>query len=504
MSARPIYEFGPFCLDVEDRLLRHGNELVPLTPKAYQTLLVLIENRDRIVDKCELLKLVWPDTYTEQSNLPHQILAIRKALAELHPGKQFIETIARRGYRFVGQVRVVDQQHATAESSQASVAQTGAYPISTDFPQYRTMHNLPTWRGVFLTALILLSVLAGAVFSSQLLKIRSANKISAVPERTKEARRQYEQGRFFWNKRTAADYRTAIAHFQEAIRLEPNYAEAYAGLADAYILLGSFGIESPNEVVPRARAAALRAIELDDRSAEAHASMAYLMSRFDWNWEQADREFRRALELDPKYTTAHHWYALHLITLGRTVDAISQIRTAQALDPGSLVLRSDTALVLFYARRYDEAVQECKKALEIDASFGLAHRTLAAIYAAQGKYLQAIAEFETATRLLGRDPWMIAEIGRSYARLGQRQQAMSRLIELHELAKTQFVSPSAFALLSASLEDRRDESFKWLEEEFDRHANANVAMLSVHPGFDPIRHDPRFQNLLRRIGLPQS
>jgi DNA-binding winged helix-turn-helix (wHTH) protein/Tfp pilus assembly protein PilF len=503
MSARTTYEFGPFCLDPANRVLRRGSEFVLLTPKAFQTLLVLVENRDRIVDKSELSRLVWPNTFTEQSNLPHQILAIRKALGEFQNGKHYIETFARRGYRFTAAVEVIEEQQLTPAGSQANKP-VNDYDVQggATADHFVSLLHSAMWRLATFVSLIVLMVGTGLVFTARILKQRAASQQRAIPERVAEARRHYQQGRLSWEARTPGEYKTAITEFQQAIKFDPNYAEAYAGLADSYILLGSFGIESPNEVVPLARAAALRAIELNDRASEAHASMGYLMSRFDWDWQQAEREFRRALELDPKNTTAHQWYALHLVTLGRTEEAISQIRTAQSLDPTSLVLKSDTALVLFYARRYEEAAKECRQALQRDASFGLAHRTLGAIYVAQSKYLQAISEFEIATRLLGRDPWMIAETGRSYALLEQRQEALSRLRELHQMAATQFVSPSAFALLSASLPDRRNESLEWLEKEFDRHAN--VAILTVHPGFDPIRHDPRFEDLLRRIGLPSQ
>lgn len=503
MSSRRIFEFGPFRLDPVNRVLRRGSGFVPLTPKAFQTLLILIENRDRILDKAELLRLVWPDTYTEQSNLPHQILSIRKALGECRAGKQYIETVARRGYRFSAPVRIIEQEPSYWPSAGAAfqLREKSRSSAETSPPSMIGMRIL--WRGgpFERVALILLLVGAGLVLTTIAARHRSATDVGTIPGRIAEARNQYRLGRLSWARRTSSDYRSAIGHFEQAIRLDPNYAEAYAGLADSYILLGSFGIESPNDVVPRARAAAVRAIELNERSAEAHASIAYLMSRFDWNWAQADREFRRALELDPGYTTARQWYALHLITLGRAQDAIFQIRTAQSLDPDSLVLKTDTALVLFYARRYRDAAEQCRQALHANPSFGLAHRMLGAIYAAQGNYSQAISEFETATTLLGRDPWVIAEIGRSYANLGERQKAMAQLRELQQMTKTRFVDPSAFALLSASMSDRREESFEWLQEQVERHSN--VAILAVHPGFDPLRHDPRFQDLLRKTGLPE-
>lgn len=487
-----VYAFDSFRLDLDKRVLWNNGQRVPLTAKAFQTLAVLIEDRDRIVEKAELMKAVWPDTYTEESNLAHQILAIRKALGEFQNGKEYIETIARRGYRFVGNVRSVEEESPVHKDAPASFSEE-AVPTIPQASIASSTGSVPR-KAIAVVAVLVL----GSIASRFLLgPIRHASEVGEI---TPAAKQNYEEGRFFWKKRTSAGYRAAIAHFQEAIRVDPSYAQAYAGLADAYILLGSFGIEPLGEVIPQARAAALRAIEIDDRSAEAHASMGYIMSRFDWNWEEASREFRRAVELNPGYATAHHWYALHLISIGRSTEAIAEIKRAQALEPDSLVLTTDTALVLFYARRYDEAIQECRKALAVDSSFGLAHRTLGAIYAAKGSYREAIEEYELATRILGEDPWMIAEIGRSYAMLGQQRRALSKLNELQELSAKRFVDPSAFALLCVSLPGRHNETFLWLEKEYEEHSN--LAILTVHPGFDPIRQDPRFQSLLRRIRLP--
>lgn len=502
MAPRAIYEFDSFRVDLENRTLRRNDVLIPLTPKAFQTLAVLLENQDRVVDKRELLKLVWPDTYTEESNLAHQILAIRKALGEFHSGKHYIETIAKRGYRFVGNVKrvgavTVGAVKEAGHSANISPEEQTATLIK---PIARYSQHLPRKLLVPILAALALIVM-GAAFKSRLLSSKAQYGIQAA-DLKKGAERNYREGRFFWQQRTELGYRNAISNFEQAVKLDPDYAEAYAGLADSYILLGSFGMEPSGEVIPKARAAALRAIEIDERSAEAHASMGYIMSRFDWNWDEAEREFRQAVELDPGYTTAHQWYALHLITVGRPAEALIQMRTAQKLEPTSPILNTDTALVLFYARRYDDALEECRRVLRVDASFGLAHRTLGAIYAAKGMYWEALTEFAAASKLLGTDPWIVAETGRSYAMLGNREQALLEFEELQELSKHRYVSPSAFALLSAALEDKRDESFQWLEKEYDQHSN--LAILTVHPGFDPIRHDPRFQSLLKRIGLSQD
>jgi DNA-binding winged helix-turn-helix (wHTH) protein/tetratricopeptide (TPR) repeat protein len=502
MNPSEIYEFGPFRLDVGNRILRRGTVPIPLSPKAFQTLLVLVQGAGRTVDKDELLKAVWPDTYTVESNMAHQVLAIRKALGDFSNGKQYIETISGRGYRFVGAINVAAAAPPVVEKPaiEGPDTQTAELPHEQATRRARVLFFLPPFKVLVPLFFMIAFIAAAMVFQFRGFRTETRGRVR-LTEIQKEAQRNYDEGRFFWLKRTETGYRTAISHFDEAVRLDPNYAEAYAGLADSYILLGSFGVEPLGEAIPKARATALRAVELNEHSAEAHAALGYIMSRFDWNWDEAEREFKRAIELNPADTTAHHWYALHLITMGRAQEAISQMRTAQKLDPHSSVLRTDTALVLFYARRYDEAVEEVNRVIKAEPSFGLAHRTLGVIYAGKGRYREAIAELSQAGRLLGTDPWTVAETGRCYALLGERARALAKLDELKDLASRRFVSPSALALLSASLDDKRDESFGWLEKEYDTHSN--LPMVAVYPGFDSIRHDPRFQRILDRIGLPQ-
>jgi tetratricopeptide (TPR) repeat protein len=231
--------------------------------------------------------------------------------------------------------------------------------------------------------------------------------------------------------------------------------------------------------------------------------LAYIMSRFDWNWNDADREFRRAIELSPEDPTAHHWYALHLVNMRRTDEAITEMRTAQKLDPSSPILNTDMALVLYYARHYNEALLEALKVIHSDSSFGLAHRTLGLIYSSKGKYREAIAEFSVAVTLLDDDPWTLAEMGRTYALLGNREKALAEFEDLKELSKHRFVAPTAFALLAASLPEKRDQSFRWLEQDYDARSS-NTPLLAIYPGFDAIRDDPRFQNILNRVGLPAT
>jgi tetratricopeptide (TPR) repeat protein len=316
-----------------------------------------------------------------------------------------------------------------------------------------------------------------------------------------EAYQLYLQGRYFLNKRTAEGFQRSAGLFQRAVVIDPNFVKAQAGLADSHILLAALGIKAPADVIPKARAAALRAIELDEASAEAHASMGFIFSRFDWNWPEAEREFKRSIDLDPNYTTAHHWYALHLIGLGRSAEAITEIKRAQQIDPASPLLAADAGLVFYSARQYDNARKECDKALALDPRFGLAHRTLGLIYEEMGRHKEALAQFQEARGALGEDPWMLAEIGRSYVRAGNRKQALASMRELRQLSQKRYVSPLALALLQASLDPKDDEVFAWLEKAYE--SRINLSALVVDPAFDGIRRDSRFHNLLKRAGLPE-
>lgn len=626
------YSFGPFVLDPAEKvLLRKGHPLA-IPPKALETLLALIEHRGHLVEKGELLERVWPNTFVEEATLTQNIFTLRKALDDSANGHEYIETIPKRGYRFVAPVHLVNGGRTLEEPSHLAshglspsisgrtrpaqartfgivaivlaagllsswyltrhrhgqlasptagrimlavlpfqnltgdlqqdflsdgfteemitqlgrmnpqrlgvIARTSAMQykgkekpagqiaqelhvdyilegslrresnrlrISAQLIQAKDQTHL--WAGNYdrdmRDVLKVESEVAGAIARQIEIKLPPATLARLVSDQTidPEAYQLYLQGRFFLNKRTAEGLERSGDLFQRAIAIDPNYVKAYAGLADSFILLGAFEIKAPAEAVPKGRAAALRAIEIDEGSAEAHASMAFILSRFDWNWPEAEREFQRAIDLDPNYTTAHHWYALHLIGLGRSSEAIAEIKRAQELDPASPLLTTDTGLVFYFARQYNSAKKECEKALALDAKFGLAHRTLGLIEEEIGMHQEARAQFQEARGVLGEDPWMLAEIGRSYVRAGSREQALHSMSELRSLAKKRYVSPLALALLGISLDPNSDENFAWLEKAYE--SRINLSALVVDPAFDGIRQDSRFHDLLRRAGLPE-
>jgi TolB-like protein/DNA-binding winged helix-turn-helix (wHTH) protein/Flp pilus assembly protein TadD len=309
----------------------------------------------------------------------------------------------------------------------------------------------------------------------------------------------YLKGRYFWNKRTADELRVALAYFNQAIEQDPNYARSYSGLADTYALLGDwqYAAMSPKEAFPKAKAAAIKALELDSSLGEAHNSLAFVLDGFDWDLEAAGREFRRAIELSPGYATAHHWYAWHLSLLGQYDEAIAEMRKAQSLDPLSLIINSDLAEILVIAHSYDESVQQSLKTIEMDPNFALAHNQLAEAYIQKHMYEKAIIELRKAVQLSGNSPTPIANLARAYALSGKRSEAAQLLNDLKKRSDPGNSSAPEIAMICAALGDN-DQAMNWLEKAYDARFNPGVLL---RPGFDPLRSDSRFQDLVRRTGL---
>ena len=309
------------------------------------------------------------------------------------------------------------------------------------------------------------------------------------------------KGRYFWNKRTADGLKTAVAYFDQAIENDPTYARAYAGLADSYALMGDwqYGVLAPKEALPRAEAAAIKALELDSTLGEAHTSLAFTLDGFDWDWGSAEREFKRALELNPGYATAHHWYAWHLALVGRNAEAIAEMKRAQNLDPLSLIISADLAELLVIAHSYDESIEQSRKTIEMDPNFALAHNQLAQVYIQKEMYSEAISELEKAVRLSGGSPICTANLARAYAASGRRNEALKLLSDLKEGSNPVYSRATEIAMVYAALGDK-NQAMSWLEKGYEERFNPGVLL---RPGFDPLRSDPRFQDILRRLGLNQ-
>ena len=314
-----------------------------------------------------------------------------------------------------------------------------------------------------------------------------------------ESYESYLKGRYFWNKRTADGLRVALAYFNQAAEEDPNNARAYSGLADTYALLGDwqYAVMTPKEAYPKAKTAALKALELDSSLGEAHNSLAFVLDGFDWDLDSGGKEFRRAIELNPGYATAHHWYAGHLALLGQYDEAIVEMKKAESLDPLSII-NSDLAELLVLAHSYDEAIAQSRKTIEMDPNFAMAHNQLAQAYMQKHMYDQAIAELQNAVQLSGGGPTCIANLARAYGLSGKRSEAMKLLNDLKSSSTAKNSHASEVAAIYASLGDK-DEAMNWLEKGYAERFNPGVL---IRPGFDPLRTDPRFQDLVHRVGLP--
>jgi TolB-like protein/DNA-binding winged helix-turn-helix (wHTH) protein/Flp pilus assembly protein TadD len=315
-----------------------------------------------------------------------------------------------------------------------------------------------------------------------------------------EAYESYLKGRYFWNKRTADGLKAALAYFNQAIEEDPKYAQAYSGLADTYALLGDwqYAVMAPKEALPKAKAAAIKALELDSTLGEAHSSLAVCLDGFDWDFDTAEKEFQRAIELSPGYATAHHWYAWHLSHTGRNKEAIAEMRKAEDLDPLSLIINTDLAELLVLTHYYDESIRQSHKTIEMDPNFALAHNQLGQAYFQKQMYEPAIAELEKSVQLSGGSPTCIANLARAYAASGRRSEAEKLLSDLKKRSSPSASLASQIAIVYAALGDK-DQAMNWLEKGYEERFNPGALL---RPGLDPLRSDPRFQNLIRRIGLP--
>src|SRR4029453_4213237 len=309
----------------------------------------------------------------------------------------------------------------------------------------------------------------------------------------------YLKGRYFWNKRTADGLKVALAYFNQAIDEDAKYARAYSGLADTYALLGDwqYAVMTPKEALPKAKAAAIKALELNNALGEAHNSLAFCLDGFDWDFDSAGNEFRRAIELNPGYATAHHWYAWHLALLRRYDEAIVEMRTALNLDPLSLIINADLAELLALAHRSDDSIQQSRKTIEMDPNFGLAHNHLGQASLQKHMNDEAVAELQEAVRLSGGSPTCIANLARAYAASGKRNEAVELLSDLKKRSHPGQSLASEIAVIYASLGDT-DQAMSWLEIGYEERFNPGVL---IRPGFDPLRSDPRFEDLVRRVGL---
>lgn len=652
--TKHFYEFGRFRLDAKERLLLRDGEVVPLTPKAFDMLLALVENSGHLLEKNELMQRLWPDSFVEEGSLAQNISLLRKALGESESQK-FIETVPRRGYRFIATMRELEddadligreysetiiaikaQQEPDIPEKFTEEKQVSEQKVLTASGRVSAIFRRKRKQAVLAASLALAVVVAVLYFyilskpeqiadrtiksiavlpfkslevtsgdeylgigiaetlttrlsslklltvrpTSAVLKYSSTEKDTVVAGRelevdtvlegsirrlgervrvtarlvsvpdgsvlwadkfdenftdifkvedsisgkvaealalklsgeaqkrlTKrytdnaEAYQLYLKGRYFWNKRTEDGFNRGIAQFKQAVEKDSNYALAYTGLADSYIGLTFYNFTAPHETMPKAKEAAMNALAIDNTLAEAHASLAHVLMNYDWNWSEAEIEFKLSIELNPDYATAHQWYGVHYFTaMGRPEEALQEMKRALELEPTSLVMNAFMGAALYFAGRYDEAIEQCRRTMEMDPNFAVAHWYLGLAYEQKAMFDDAIVEFQKATELSGGSPLMKASLGHAYAKANRKAEATTILDELKELSKQRYVSSYEAAAIYVALGDN-EHAFQLLERAYKEHC-FHLVYLKVWPQFSVVRRgDPRFQDLVQRIGL---
>jgi TolB-like protein/DNA-binding winged helix-turn-helix (wHTH) protein/Flp pilus assembly protein TadD len=630
-----LYVFGEFRLDAQNRLLRKGETTVPLTPKAFDVLLLLLLSGGRIVSKDELMKAVWPDSFVEESNLTQTVFMVRKALNETKD-QRYILNVQGQGYRFLAPITEAAAPELEVETAAPAISQE----YVRELPANAQTRPATRWKWTIVAAAIVavlisataiwvwharrtsaeapgrimlavlpfenftgdpgqeyfsdglteemisqlgnldpsrLGVIArtsvmnykhssalipqigkdlgvqyvieGSVrrdservrITAQLIQVKDqthlwareydrdlghllqlqeeiarevANEIEfslsgrrpieparqgavrAQDAKSYEAYDLYLKGRYFWNKRTNEGFKQAANYFQQAIDKDANYGRAYAGLADTFSLMSTWYVGPQSELMPKARAAAQRALEIDDGLAEAHASLAVIEENYDYDWPGAEKEFRRAIQLDPQYATAHQWYAESLSWQGRFAEAFAESERARQLDPLSVIIGSDYVSILYDSRQYENAVKECFAMLELDPSSDHARDAMVLPYLEMGRFDKAIEEINRrATH--DDDPWVWAWKSAVYGRSGHTEEARRMLARLEQFSGPQ---RTATLLVAYSGMGEKEKVIDLLQNGYSEHSNA-VVQIKVDPIYDPVRDDSRFQDLLRRIGL---
>jgi len=616
------YEFGRFRLKTAERVLLREGELVPLTPKVFDILVTLVEHGGQVVAKDDLMKRVWPNTFVEEGNLTQNISLLRKALGESPGGVQFIETVPRRGYRFVADTNqswreetevpttlAKELEPAPVVSIAGTVSQSPAHkrtplfalaagvvvfgiiglvyftgrgkageplPIQSiavlpfvdesadpdaqylndkiaeslinslsKLPQLRVVPRsvVASYKGreidprkagqeLNVRAVVtgrmsrhgdIISIQADLIDLENVAQLWGQHydhklsdvllvqddisrdifenlrlKLNVEEKKQLEAYRLYLKGRNAWNKRTSDALQEAIDFFNQAIAIDSNYGAAYAGLADCYNMLVVYGRLQPKEGFPKAKDAAAKALEIDESSAEAHTSMAFIKFRWDWDRTATEAEFQEAIKLKPAYAPAHQWYSSYLVAVERFDEAIAEAKRTEELEPLSFVGSSHLGWIYYLAGQNDKAIAQCRKILELDPSSFPARRYLGLAYEAKGMNAEAIAEFEKGVKLSG-SPLMLALLGHAYAVAGRTAEAKQVLTDLQQLQDQRYVSPYTVAAIYAGLGDQ-EQAFKWLERAVEER-DIWLMNLKVDPVFAKLRSNRQFTDILARIRL---
>jgi TolB-like protein/DNA-binding winged helix-turn-helix (wHTH) protein/Tfp pilus assembly protein PilF len=616
-----ILRFGVFEMDARAGELRKHGVRTKLQDQPFHVLTLLLQRPGEVVSREELRLQIWgADTFIDFDNgLNTSINKLREALGDSADTPRFIETMPRRGYRFIAPVERLDDRGRSAErvsrqgdtvvtnrnsprrkaflaaSGVALVAALAIWlaffrtkadvidslavlPFASDnsdpgteylsdgiteslinnlsqLPNLRVMARSTVFRYKGKDAdpqkagnnLHVHAVLSGRLLQhgdtlivhAELMDVRTGAQLwgglfnrkmgdvlalqadlsKEIAERLKlrltgeerqllakrytvdaEAYQSYLKGRYYWNKRSQEGTQKAAEYFQQAIDKDPAYPLAYVGLADTYVYLSFFNVVPPRDVMPRAKAMAVKALELDGQLAEAHVSLGYISYTYDWDWPAAGRHFEQARALNPAYTRAHPFYPLYLSSSGRPQEALGVAKSALDLDPASPSASHNLAVQFYFARQFNQAIEQCHKTLEMDPNFVVAYQVLGEAYLAEGMNREAVPVLEKYSALSQGGADSLALLGYSHARLEERTHALRMLQELTAASKKSFVPAFFFALVYAGLEDK-DQAFTWLERAYNERYT-RFAYLKLEALWDPLRSDQRFSDLVRRVGIP--
>lgn len=613
-NAKTFYEFGPYRVDAGERLLMRQGAIIPLTPKAFELLLLMLGNSGHLLERRELMSQLWRGTFVEEGNLSDNISRLRHALGDNRKEPKYIETVSRRGYRFIARVTEVSdgndhfiveeriRAHVVIEENdadeQAIVPSLHRYQslyepdegehtgrpdsiavlpfkmlgaghadeylglgitdaLITRLGNLRQIIVRPTSAVLKYTDAHVSSIAAGrelmvdAVLDGKIQKaveqIRVTVQLVSVKEdallwadkydedftdiftiedRISEqvaraltlkltvaerkrltshgteniaAYREYLKGRYHWNRFTPEGFAKALEPFMEAIRLDPRYALAHAGLAEYYMTAGFWGSLAPDESFTKAKSEAIKALEIDDMLAEAHNALAYNRLLYDWDWKGAEAEFKRALEINPHSSATRLWHTHYLAMMGRFDEAIAEVERAKEIDPLSPFINALHGFCFYLARQPERALEEHEKTLELNPDFPVTHYAIGQAYRLMGKYEEAVAASRKAVDLSNGAQMMLGQLGHNLAIAGRHDEARKVLAQLQELSRQCYVSAYHLALIHTGLGEY-DEAFFHLEKSSQDH-DQWLLWLRSEPILDSLRSDARFQRFLSRVGF---
>jgi DNA-binding winged helix-turn-helix (wHTH) protein/TolB-like protein/tetratricopeptide (TPR) repeat protein len=637
-SLNVLYEFGAFQLDPPERLLRYDGQPVALTPKAFDLLLILVERSGHLIEKEELLRIVWRDSFVEEGNLAVTVSLLRKVLNDDRGQHRYIETVSKKGYRFVADVkRLDDHELLTADAGipvqiapeftfkRPPVGHPGTLLLDRNLNltrsmllaslligllmliainRYRAAASQPIDLGIRSLAVLPFETLgtysqdnylgidiADAVITKlantgkvivrptsaiqqyagnrptpqtvgreqrvdavlegriqfdgsrvrvtvQLIRVKDgvqlwadnfdkrSTDIFALEDSVSEAAARsirlqltgeenrrftkhstenpsayeaYARGRYFWNKRTESGLKKGLDYFREAIKLDPSFAEAYAGVADSYATLGLYAVLPPKEAFPAAKNAGTRALQMDNSLAAAHATLGFIYFYYGWNPSACANEFRSALEENPHYAMAHSWYAESLAAQGKYAEALGEAQRSLQDDPVSMIVATNAGWTYALAGQYDQALATLQKAIEIDPNFPRTHFRLGQVYEQRGQYAAAVHELEEAVRLEGDDWYYEGSLGHAYGASGAGSKALAIVEKLQARSARQYVPPYSIALVYAGLGER-DQAFRWLQKAVEDRSTSMI-FLRTDPELGGLRSDPRFVEISRLVNF---